>query len=137
MNNGMTHGERATPTATPAARLEWLDVAKGLSIILVVFGHVFPPPLGTSITVVRMPFFFFLSGYIFKPRPWPEFLWLRGNSLIVPYAAYLVGIAVVARCVAYWTPTGDRYIEQGPLTLLREMVKGGSHLDGMSVPCGS
>ncbi len=111
-------------------RLEWIDVAKGLSIVLVVFGHVFPPPLGASIAVVRMPFFFFLSGYIFKPRPWPEFLWSRGNSLIVPYFAYLISIVAIEYSVSQWAATGDRFIEQPPLILLRELVKGGSHLDG-------
>ena len=54
-------------------RCEWLDVAKGMAIILVVLGHsaqyyLYPEtfmqaPMWRIIYFFHMPFFFFLSGY--------------------------------------------------------------------------
>lgn len=84
----------ASIAVEPRPRIAWIDAAKGVSIVLVVFGHVFPPPLSGTVAILRMPLFFFLAGYLFKPRPLSEFLWKRGNSLLVPYLVYMAGIGL-------------------------------------------
>lgn len=51
-------------------RIEWLDVMKGVAILLVVLGHVFNSmglfshPLNRWIHLFHMPFFFMLSGFL-------------------------------------------------------------------------
>ena len=57
-------------------RLDWADIARGIGIILVVFGHTLVPGLRDAYTGVRfvwsfiynihMPVFFFVSGWLFE-----------------------------------------------------------------------
>lgn len=53
-------------------RIEWLDIAKGLSVLLVVIGHsyllgsVSSDKFNASLGIFRMPFFFFVSGLFFS-----------------------------------------------------------------------
>lgn len=73
-------------------RLDWLDVGKGLGMILVMLGHAdIPAPLKTYIYTFHMPFFFFLSGYLFSLKKFPTlkvFLSIRTKSLILPYLCF-------------------------------------------------
>ena len=47
-------------------RLEWIDKAKGIGIILVILGHtICPPNIKFWLYSFHMPLFFFLSGYVF------------------------------------------------------------------------
>lgn len=47
-------------------RIEWIDVAKGIGIILVIMGHTFQLDLVSPIYAFHMPLFFFLSGLLFN-----------------------------------------------------------------------
>ncbi|MGE6538975.1 acyltransferase family protein [Bacillus luti] len=77
----------------------WIDIAKGLSIILVVMGH------SGQDTVVddylawfRMPLFFALSGLLFKPIDPSRFIiWAkkRTKQLMIPYISYGLLIALL------------------------------------------
>ena len=53
-------------------RLDWIDIAKGIAMILVIVGHTVPnpSPLRHAIFSFRMPVFFILAGYTFRPKPW-------------------------------------------------------------------
>jgi len=76
-------------------RETWLDVAKMIGILLVVYGHSTEGP--KSITFIywfHMPLFFMISGYLFKPvntiselKFYIKKLALR---LLVPYCTYLI-----------------------------------------------
>lgn len=80
-------------------KFEWLDVAKGVGILLVVSGHsiidggAFSPVRG-SIYLFHMPMFFILSGYTIKEGSFKPFFWKKIWSLIVPYISYLIIIGV-------------------------------------------
>jgi fucose 4-O-acetylase-like acetyltransferase len=73
-------------------RLDWLDAAKGLGILLVMLGHTdIPSQLKTYIYTFHMPLFFFLSGYLFTLKKFPNlkvFLTKRTKSLILPYLCF-------------------------------------------------
>lgn len=61
---------------TPKKRIEYIDIAKGIGMILVVIGHcindkTFP---GTWIYSFHMPLFFVLSGLCFSDKKYPTFL---------------------------------------------------------------
>ncbi|ADU52152.1 acyltransferase 3 [Thermaerobacter marianensis DSM 12885] len=78
-----------SPRATPG-RLAALDVARGLSISLVVLGHTpLPAWLNGPLTTVRLPLLFFISGYLFnweryRHRP-GRLAWERARRLLLPY----------------------------------------------------
>lgn len=68
-------------------RLDWIDIAKGVAIILVIVGHTVPnpSPLRHAIFSFHMPVFFILAGYTFRPKPWCELLSGSVSRLLVPY----------------------------------------------------
>lgn len=68
-------------------RLDWIDIAKGIAIILVIVGHTVPnpSPLRHAIFSFHMPVFFILAGYTFRPKPWRELVSGSVSRLLVPY----------------------------------------------------
>lgn len=68
-------------------RLDWIDIAKGIAITLVIVGHTVPnpSPLRHAIFSFHMPVFFILAGYTFRPKPWRELLSGSVSRLLVPY----------------------------------------------------
>lgn len=72
-------------------RLDYLDIAKGIGIILVVWQHCVgngpdnaTPALTLMITSFFMPLFFILSGYLYKLKPTKNYLYSKAKSLLVP-----------------------------------------------------
>ena len=71
-------------------RIEYIDIARGIGILLVVLGHndfaLVSPFAYKVIYSFHMPLFFFLSGYFINPSIgfW-EFIKKRFNSLLKPY----------------------------------------------------
>ncbi len=73
-----------------AKRIEYIDIARGIGILLVVMGHndfsLISPFVYQVIYSFHMPLFFFLSGYFLDPSvPFFDFLRKRFNSLLKPY----------------------------------------------------
>lgn len=75
-------------------RIEWIDIAKGISIILVVYGHCglnSVPVIGAWLHAYRMPFFFFVSGLLFSGGKYDTimpFLQKRVKTLYIPYFVF-------------------------------------------------
>lgn len=74
---------------TSLSRIGWVDVARGIGILLVIFGHVSKNnKLVTYISAFHMPLFFFISGYLFDKKKHKDFLPFmrkRVASLVLPY----------------------------------------------------
>ena len=77
-------------------RIEFIDLAKGICILLVVVGHV-----GVNIAIpglesVRMPLYFILSGLFFKSYGGVKnFLIKKINKILIPFLFfYLLGYSV-------------------------------------------
>jgi len=71
-------------------RIEYIDIARGIGILLVVLGHndfaLVSPFAYHVIYSFHMPLFFFLSGYFLKTSiPFLEFVKKRFNSVLKPY----------------------------------------------------
>ena len=78
-------------------RLEWIDKAKGIGIILVILGHtICPPNIKFWLYSFHMPLFFFLSGYVFKIKTpiFLDFLIIKIRTLLIP-AFILGGIGII------------------------------------------
>jgi polysaccharide biosynthesis protein PslL len=71
-------------------RKRWIDMAKGLSIILVVIGHSGHLEINHFLAWFRMPFFFFVSGLIFKVYEEDYSGWskVQIKQLLIPYLSY-------------------------------------------------
>ncbi|PKA43806.1 hypothetical protein CWR43_09260 [Rhizobium sullae] len=77
-------------------RQTWLDVAKGVGIVLVVLAHVlthskwqWAPGVYFAIALFYMPFFFVISGYLFTVSDRKVLLSKRVRGLLIPYVAFL------------------------------------------------
>ena len=79
-------------------RIEWIDVAKGISIILVVLGHTgFNGFFSDWLRSFRMPLFFIVSGMVFNYSKYPnllDFLKRRRTTILRPYAIFSLTVFV-------------------------------------------
>ncbi len=83
-------------------RIEYIDLAKGFCIMLVVLFHMKNTPEGPiksllSITsIFRMPLYFFLSGLFFKEYTgFIDFLKRKTNKLLIPFFSFYFFITVL------------------------------------------
>lgn len=86
-------------------RINYIDVAKGIGIALVVVGHC---TIGTSlfnfIYQFHMPFFFFLSGTLYKNEYDTKpllFIKKKLKGLYIPYIKYSA-ILIIAYSIYYY-----------------------------------
>ncbi len=91
-------------------RLHFIDIAKGIAIILVIFAHTFRGnALKTFIYAFHIPVFFIISGVFFNPNKYTgfkSFLKLKFKSLLIPY------IFFYSLSFFYWLIV-ERYIRPG------------------------
>ena len=75
-------------------RINWIDYAKGIGIILVILGHsIFPETLKIWICSFHMPLFFMLSGFTFnieKYNDFKSFVKRKFKTLIIPYFIFSI-----------------------------------------------
>lgn len=73
-------------------RVTWIDVARGIGIILVIYGHAIGAiTMRFIIYSFHMPLFFFLSGMVFKSgknKPYLPFLIKDFKRIMIPYFIY-------------------------------------------------
>ena len=106
-------------------RIAWIDVARGIGILLVVLGHVVTGLPHRIIYAFHMPFFFFISGYLAKVYSrYADFFRKRSIHLLLPYAAFLV---LLAPLELHRASHGGREAIQKTIT---DMIWGGDRLRG-------
>lgn len=76
-------------TTHKQTRLDYIDLLKGVGIFLVVWGHTMIPR-SIYIYSFHMPLFFFLSGFLYKQKPFREFMPNKINTLYVPYVTFSI-----------------------------------------------
>lgn len=87
-------------TSSQRKRLQWIDIAKGIGIILVVIGHCNPPAeIEKIIFSFHMPLFFFVSGYVYRQSDAGTSHFLARTKkdfvrLILPYVATVCLVAI-------------------------------------------
>lgn len=88
---------------TSKGRIEYIDLAKGFCILLVIAYHIdeFHLPFQMA-SLFRMPLYFFLSGLFFKTYSgFKEFAIKKVNRLLVPLLFFYV-FGFVYYCIEYW-----------------------------------
>lgn len=95
-------------TTSKSNRLDWVDIAKGITILLMVIGHTsIPEPISKYIWSFHMPFFFFVSGMFYSPNKYAKFKILlkrRVGTLIIPYIFFSVIVMLGYFKTIYWRP---------------------------------
>lgn len=106
-------------------RIEWVDLAKGIAILLVVFGHALQGTINSngltlfgdysSITVIykiiygfHMPLFFFLSALFtgFLKRSAKSVILQKTKRLLVPYFIWSLVVAFFMQIASKYTNSG-------------------------------
>ena len=78
-------------------RIQYLDIARGLSIILMVMFHVIPKCLISEIVYsFHVPLFIIISGYFFKDEePIKILLKKIVTNLLIPYAIIILLVYLI------------------------------------------
>lgn len=88
-------------------RIGWVDITRGIGVLLVLWGHIFRYGGRPSIVIFsfHMPLFFMISGYLFSPEKTSDFASFarkRAKGLLLPYfAACLLGLLVTLAIPAW------------------------------------
>lgn len=113
-------------------RIEFIDLAKGVCIIMVVMGHCGCPLEIPGWTIVRMPLYFILSGLFFKDYGgWTNFLIKKVNKILIPFLFfYLLGYVafygikwlapqyLITTATGIWDIFTNRQFFNGPIWFL-------------------
>ncbi|MDY4684793.1 MAG: acyltransferase family protein, partial [Sodaliphilus sp.] len=89
------------PHTIKAPRIEYIDLAKGICILLVVLFHLkemykVHSCLDVYLYSTLIPLYFFLSGYVFKTYGgWNEFILKKIKRLIIPFAFFYITTSVL------------------------------------------
>ncbi|HBV86847.1 MAG TPA: acetyltransferase [Desulfosporosinus sp.] len=111
-------------------RVVWVDVLKGLGIMAVVWGH-----SGSKNAFYmfwfHMPLFFFISGYLYRLNSQQtelSYIKRKVNHLLVPYAYYLMLLALGMFSVSLWRGQSAAYFWSANW---KAFLLGGSLLEGV------
>ena len=74
-------------------RIEWVDISKGIAIILMIIGHSgIPHFLNNWIYSFHMPFFFFISGVLSKQVNQIGYV---SNNIILKYSMLIICLYII------------------------------------------
>ena len=82
-----------------AQRIQWLDVAKGITILLMVLGHTsIPWRVSNFIFAFHMPLFFIASGWCtnWTKENYRDFVLKKLRTLGIPFLVYSIAVIVIA-----------------------------------------
>jgi fucose 4-O-acetylase-like acetyltransferase len=116
------------PVMSQPNRIEWIDVAKGIGIILVVMGHVLASGgVYSAIYLFHMPMFFILSGMVFKPGEVRSTVWKKTRSLMIPYLGFVLIVTLLrnADALRYHSPV-DAIVRSDEHQMLLGLIGGRS-----------
>jgi polysaccharide biosynthesis protein PslL len=118
------------------ARIEWIDVFRGLGILAVVIGHCFAGLTNAIIYTFHMPLFFIMGGLLYRPSPdYKGFFKHKAIHLLIPYLSFLCVIYAepIVRSVLYILQKPSLGAVKGFLTVIYQGIYGGELLnDGTS-----
>lgn len=92
-------------------RIEWVDIARGIGIILVILGHIGIGKVGKFIYSFHIPLFFFLSGFCFSGNniDIKSFFKKKIKKLIIPYV--FLGIVICTIEVIFMKQSPKIFLE--------------------------
>lgn len=106
-----------------SSRIEWIDIAKGIAIILVIIGHTvkFGSLTRNIIFSFHMPLFFMLSGYTYRPATEVYMIVKHIKKNVIHL---LVPCLIVSSFIAcYWIVQSGNYSLDNVKLLFSKMVR--------------
>ena len=93
-------------------RLEYVDILKGMGILLVLVGHILPHDLSlkSALYAFHMPLFFVAYGMVARPLPVSSLLRRRSASLLIPYLFWglaFSGMRLSKKCLLLLYGSGE------------------------------
>lgn len=101
-------------------RKAYLDIAKGIGILLVVLGHsgIHSDYLIRAIYSFHMPFFFIVSGYLYsRSESIKDFVLKRVRSLYLPFV-----VVNIAGTIVYYLVFSETCFADGPIPFFKEIL---------------
>ena len=100
---------------------KWIDVTKGIGILLVILGHnAFDQSFLTIIHAFNMPLFFFISGYLYHYRKYKQdpiyFIYQKFKRLVVPY--FVTNVIILCTLILLSTFKLNSFDRNSPLKYL-------------------
>ena len=89
-----------------SARVNWLDVAKGIGILLVIAGHTIQLGWSYPIYAFHLPLFLIVSGMLIDPAKIADtksFLLHKAKRLLIPWCIYLSVSFAIVLMVPSWS----------------------------------
>ena len=81
-------------------RISYLDIAKGISIICIILGHLDSSPINRVVFTFHVPIFFLISGYFVDNKlKILDFIKNKAKRLLIPY--YITCLVIILLAV-YW-----------------------------------
>ena len=92
MRAEQSRAEQSRAEQSRAERIEWIDEAKGIGIVLVMLGHCYLHwKFCFWFYAFHMPLFFTLSGYTFSGKgKFADYLKKKARTLLVPYIFFVI-----------------------------------------------
>ncbi len=115
-------------------KLVWIDILKGIGILLVIIGHVY---LGEWVSrlvyMFHMPLFFFISGYLFNfGRSVKQYFVNKTLHLIVPYFSFLILVYIPGAITRLPYYSINSKLIENLILIAKPFVLGGRMLTGWS-----
>ena len=84
-----SRAEQSRAEQSRAERLSWLDVLKGIGIILVVIGHIYSnQTIFNWLYSFHMPLFFLSAGWVYKEKTVLADIKRRIQTIVIPYFSF-------------------------------------------------
>lgn len=100
-------------------RIEWLDIAKGIGIFLVVYAHA-RAPYNSYIYNFHMPLFFLISGILYKSgRDLKSYIFRKIQTLYIPFVSWNL-IFIIGKSILRHQEISVDYIIEVILTLQKD-----------------
>ena len=116
MTQSRAEQSRAEQSRAEQSRVTYVDVFRGLGILLMVMGHIgFGGAFDKFIHAFHMPMFFFVSGYFYRKKDiaFRDYFAKKKQSLLLPYV--LTGVI----CYGIWLILQMHHQNQGVIYFLK------------------
>jgi len=86
-------------------RIEWIDIAKGIGIILVIMGHTIALRYSKWLYTFHLPLFFLLSGLVYNVSSYPKYMILlrrKSKQILLPWLKFFLIGLIVCLLIPEW-----------------------------------
>ena len=86
-------------------RIEWIDISKGIGIILVIMGHTIALRYSQWLYTFHLPLFFLLSGLVYNANKYNHYTVLlrqKSKQILWPWLKFFIGGLAVCLVIPEW-----------------------------------